>query len=157
MVTSLMRDHLSRMDAQTSAIACCEAGGYIFASPLAMDLNIRLVLIREAGKLPPPTISVPKPTSHISSSTSGILKENRIEMEKGLIPRGSSVTVVDDVLATGKTLCAVLQLLEKAGISKKNISAVAVAEFPAHHGRELLHKFGFGAVNVQSLLVFDGV
>lgn len=64
---------------------------------------------------------------------------------------------MDDVLATGRTLCAVLQLLEKAGSSNKNISMVAVAEFPAHHGRELLHKSGFGAVNIQSLLVFDGV
>ena len=78
-------------------------------------------------------------------------------MEKGLIPQGCSVTVLDNVLATGKTLCAVIQLLEKAGISKQNISVVAVAEFPAHHGIELLHKFGFNAVNVQSLLVFDGV
>lgn len=135
MVTSLLGDHLSRIDAQTSAIACCEAGGFIFASALAADLNIPLALIREAGKLPPPTISVAKPSSYISSSTSSILKQNRIEMERGLVPRNSSVMVVDDVLATGKTLCAVLQLLEKACISLKNISVVAVAEFPAHHGR----------------------
>jgi Adenine/guanine phosphoribosyltransferases and related PRPP-binding proteins len=148
---------LNRIDAQMSAIVCSEASGFIFAAALAADLNIPLALIREAGKLPPPTISVPKPTSHISSATSSIPKQNRIEIERGLIPRGSSVMVVDDVLATGKTLCAVLQLLEKAGISKKDISVVAVAEFPVHHGRGLLHKWGFGAVNIQSLLVFDGV
>jgi adenine/guanine phosphoribosyltransferase-like PRPP-binding protein len=37
-------------------------------------------------------------------------------MERDVVPRGSSVVVVDDELATGETLCAVLQLLEAAGI-----------------------------------------
>lgn len=130
---------------------------YQYVLGIARQLGgLKMALIREAGKLPPPTISVPKPTSHISSSTSSITKQNRIEIERGLIPWGSSVMVVDDVLATGRTLSAVLQLLGKAGIRKKDISVVAIAEFPAHHGRELLRKCGFGAVNIQSLLVFDG-
>jgi adenine/guanine phosphoribosyltransferase-like PRPP-binding protein len=63
---------------------------------------------------------------------------------------------VDDVLATGKTLYAVLQLLDKAGIGAEDISVMAVAEFPVHRGRELLRQRGFGRVNIQSLLVFDG-
>jgi adenine/guanine phosphoribosyltransferase-like PRPP-binding protein len=114
-------------------------------------------LIREAGKLPPPTISVTKFTSHISSSTSSDLIEKQIEMKRYLIPRGSSVVVVDDVLATGKTLFAVLQLLELAGISQKDITVLVVAEFPVHRGRALLRDLGFGAVHIRSLLVFDGV
>ena len=77
-------------------------------------------------------------------------------MDRDVVPRGASVVVVDDVLATGKTLCAVLQLLDEAGIGAEDVSVMAVAEFPVHCGRELLRRRGFGRVNIQSLLVFGG-
>lgn len=73
-----------------------------------------------------------------------------------LIPRGASVVMEDDVLATGKTLCAVLQFLDKAGIGAEDVSIMVVAKFPVHRGRELLRQRGYGGVNVQSLLVFGG-
>ncbi|KAJ5355425.1 uncharacterized protein N7496_012637 [Penicillium cataractarum] len=140
-----------------SAIACCETGGFTFASPLAEKVKKPIAFIREAGKLPPPTISVTKSTSHISASTSSSSKDKVIEMEMYSIPRGSLVVVVDDVLATGHTLCAVLELLSNAGIRPQDTVVLVVAEFPAHRGRELLYERGFGAVNIRSLLVFDGV
>jgi adenine phosphoribosyltransferase len=155
--TRLLRENLLEDWDRISAIACCETGGYIFAAPLAEHLNIPLALIRKAGKLPPPNISGTKFTSHISSSTSSDIKETQIEMKRYLIPKGSPVVVVDDVLATGKTLFAVLQLLELAGISQKDITVLVVAEFPVHRGRSLLRGLGFGAVHIRSLLVFDGV
>lgn len=64
--------------------------------------------------------------------------------------------VVDDVLASGKTLCAMFRLLGKAGIRAEDVHVLVVAEFPVHRGRELLRSSGFGRVNVQSLLVFGG-
>ncbi len=137
-------------------MACCEVGGFIYASALASRVDLPLVLIREAGKLPPPIISVIKPPSHISSLASNNSKEKRIEIERDIIPRGASVVVVDDVLSTGETLCAVLQLLDKASIGAEDISIMVVAEFPVHHGRELLRQRGFGRINIQSLLVFGG-
>ncbi|KAL6808374.1 hypothetical protein V8C40DRAFT_285718 [Trichoderma camerunense] len=137
-------------------VACCEAGGFVYASALAQQVGVPLALIREAGKLPPPTVSVNKPSSHISSSEPNNLKGKRIEMSLDLIPRGASVVVVDDVLATGRTLYAILQLLAKAGISNKDISIIIIAEFPVHRGRELLYRRGFGGISVQSLLVFGG-
>jgi adenine phosphoribosyltransferase len=152
--TSLFQSHFTGNWAQVNVIACCEASGYIYASALALRVDIPLALIREAGKLPPPTISVPRSKSHISKTNP--LKDNMIEMERYLIPSGSSVLVVDDVLATGETLCAVLRLLEMAGVRTQDISIIVVAEFPVHRGRELLRRRGFGVVNVQSLLVFDG-
>ena len=153
--TSLLQTYFTGDWAKVDVVACCEAGGFVYASALASQVNIPLALIREAGKLPPPTVSVLKSTSHISSSTSDNSKE-RIEMGRDLIPRGASVVVVDDVLATGKTLCAVLELLVKAGISAENVNIMVVSEFPVHRGRELLRQRGFGRVNVQSLLVFVG-
>ncbi|KAK1962826.1 phosphoribosyl transferase domain protein [Colletotrichum sublineola] len=154
--TSLLQSYFTGDWNEVDAVVCCEAGGFVFASALASRVNVPLALVREAGKLPPPTVSVVKSPSHISSSVSNSTGEKRIEMGQYAVPRGGTVVVVDDVLATGKTLCAVLQLLVEAGIDVEHVSFMAVAEFPIHRGRGLLRQHGFGRVNVQSLLVFDG-
>lgn len=152
---SLLQSHFTDDWAKVDVVACCEAGGFIFASALASRVNVPLALIRRAGKLPPPTVSIIKSPSNISSLASNDLK-NRYEMERDLVPRGASVVVVDDVLATGETLCAVLRLLHEAGIGAGDVSIMVVAEFPSHRGRALLRQRGFGGVNIQSLLVFAG-
>lgn len=157
--TSLLQTHFTGDWAKVDAVACCEVGGFVYASALASRVDLPLVLIREAGKLPPPIVSVIKPPSHISSLASNNSKEKWIEMERDVVPRGASVVMVDDVLSTGKTLGAVLQLLDEAGIGAEDVMIMVVAEFPAHHGRELLRQRGqrgFGRINIQSLLVFDG-
>jgi len=154
--TSLLQTYFTGDWAKVDAVACCEVGGFVYASALASRVDLPLVLIREAGKLPPPTVSVIKPPSHISSLASNNSKEKRIEMERDVVPRGASVVVVDDVLSTGETLCAVLQLLDEASIGAEDVSIMVVAEFPVHHGRELLRQRGFGRINIQSLLVFSG-
>ena len=154
--TSLLQTHFTGDWAKIGAIACCEVGGFVYATALASRLDLPLVLIREAGKLPPPTVSVTKTHSHISSLASNNSKEKRIEMERDVVPTGTSLVVVDDVLSTGETLCAVLQLLNKAGISHEDVNIMVVAEFPIHRGRELLRQRGFGGINIQSLLVFGG-
>jgi len=154
--TSLLQTHFTGDWAKVDAVACCEVGGFVYASALASRVDVPLVLIREAGKLPPPAVSVIKPPSHISSLASNNSKEKRIEMERDVVPRGASVVVVDDVLSTGETLCAVQQLLDEAGIGAEDVSIMAVAEFPVHRGRELLRQRGFGRINIQSLLVFGG-
>ncbi|KAK0708676.1 phosphoribosyl transferase domain protein [Lasiosphaeris hirsuta] len=153
---SLLQAHFTGDWAKIDAVVCCEAGGYVFASALALVVNVPLVLIREGGKLPPPTVTALKSSSHISSVPKG-LGEKNIEMGRDVMPRGASVVVVDDVLATGKTLCAVLQLLVEGGVGVEDVSVMAVAEFPVHRGRELLRRGGFGKVKVQSLLIFDGL
>ncbi|CAD6440148.1 6a518c36-a464-4d4f-966a-6cea4503f103 [Sclerotinia trifoliorum] len=156
LVTTLLQNHFSGEWTKVDRLVCCETGGYVFASPLAMMLGMPLALIRESGKLPPPTISTPKSPSHISSTGLQESKEKRFEMNQDLVSKGTSVVIVDDVLATGKTLCAVLQLLIKAGVCVEDISIMVVAEFPVHRGREMLRQQGFGAANIQSLLVFNG-
>lgn len=156
--TSLLRAHFTGDWGRVDAVVCCEAGGFVFASALAVQVDSRLVLIRKAGKLPPPTVSAVKSASHISSLSSApnISGDERIEMGRDVVPRGASVVVVEDVLATGVTLCAVLELLDKVGIGAEHVSVMAVAEFPAHRGRELLRRRGFGKVHVQSVLVCGG-
>ncbi|KAL3479396.1 hypothetical protein BJX99DRAFT_268342 [Aspergillus californicus] len=153
---SLLQTHFTGDWSKVDAIACCQAAGFIIGSGLSMQVDIPLVLIRERGKLPPPTASVLNPGSHISSVGSHDGDGKIIELEKGLLSREDSVVVLDDVLASGRTLCAVLQLLNQVGISLEKIHVIVVAEFPAHGGRGFLREQGFGRVNIQSLLVLGG-
>ncbi|KAJ5214786.1 phosphoribosyl transferase domain protein [Penicillium chermesinum] len=149
----LMKTHFVGDWTQVHRIVCCEVGSFPFASALGTTVDIPLVLIREAGKLPPPIVSVHKPKSHIASCHSS---DGRIEMDPSLIPSNTSIVIVDDVLATGRTLCATIDLLRKARVMVHDISVMVVAEFPIHRGRELLRQRGYGGIRVQSLLVFDG-
>ena len=152
--TSLLQNRYTDGWDNVGAVVCCEAGGFIFASSLAFKVDKPLALIREAGKLPPPTVSVAKASSHISSSHNFQVKS--IEIGLDVVPKGLPVVVVDDVLATGETLCAVLELLVKAGINAEHVTVMTIVEFPYHRGRFLLHERGFGRVKVQSLLVYGG-
>ncbi|KAF5569479.1 higher eukaryotic phosphomevalonate kinase [Fusarium phyllophilum] len=60
------------------------------------------------------------------------------EIDASTIRKGNKVVVVDDVLATGETLLAVLELLLKVGLRPEDISVMVVAEFPFHSGRQRL-------------------
>ncbi|KAK0753678.1 hypothetical protein B0T18DRAFT_477042 [Schizothecium vesticola] len=153
--TSLLRSHFAGNWAEVEVVVGCEAGGFVYASALAGLVNVRLALVRQAGKLPPPTFSVERFSSHISSMAFRDTTQ-RIEIERDVIPRGAFVLVVDDVLATGQTLLAVLRLLDKAGVGAESVAVLVVAEFPFHQGRKLLRQHGFGRVSVQNLLVFGG-
>jgi orotate phosphoribosyltransferase len=112
--------------------------------------------LREAGKLPPPTFSAVKSQSHVSSLINSNPNHKRVEIERSAVPKNGSIVVVDDTLATGETLCAVLQALKVAGVAVENVSVLVVAEFLIYCGRELLCRHGFAGVNVRSLLLFDG-
>ncbi|OAL46964.1 hypothetical protein IQ07DRAFT_145620 [Pyrenochaeta sp. DS3sAY3a] len=154
--TNLLQDSFPGAWTDVKAVACCEAGGFPFAAPLADRHQLQMILIRGQGKLPPPTKSVPRTASHVSSQTPDDVKEKRLEMEISAVPENGSVVVVDDVLASGETLCAVLQLLRETGVDSKRVTILVVAEFPIHRGRQLLLERGFGAVDVRSLLTFEG-
>ncbi|KAI1308512.1 phosphoribosyl transferase domain protein [Xylaria venustula] len=154
--TGLLRDLFKDDWNKVGAVVCCETGGFIYASALSLMVEVPLALVREAGKLPPPTVSVIKSPSHISAASENV-QEKRIEIGQHVVPKSRPVVVFDDVLATSATLCAVLQLLVKAGVCVEDITVIALAEFPVHRGRFLLRERGYGKVKVQSLLVYGGV
>ncbi|KAI8941466.1 hypothetical protein NX059_002685 [Plenodomus lindquistii] len=154
--TSLLQSHFVGDWSTVTAIACCEVGGIVFASPLSLKVDIPLMLIREAGKLPPPTVSAVKFQSHVSSLICSKPNQKRVEIERSAVPKNGSIVVIDDTLATGETLCAILQALRAAGVALESVSVLIVAEFPIHRGRALLCKRGFSSVKVRSLLLFNG-
>ncbi|KAK6217816.1 hypothetical protein LQW54_003104 [Pestalotiopsis sp. IQ-011] len=81
--TSLLHTQFSGDWTKIDRIVCCEAGGFVFASALAARVDVPLLLIREAAKLPPPTVSVAKSSSNISSASElGEPAAKRVEMDR---------------------------------------------------------------------------
>ncbi|NUQ63525.1 MAG: adenine phosphoribosyltransferase [Pirellulales bacterium] len=93
-------------DRKVDVVAAAEARGFLFASPLALELRAALVPIRKAGKLPYKTLSH---TYQLEYGT------DTLQIHVDAIPPGSNVLVVDDLLATGGTVEACCRLVEKAG------------------------------------------
>jgi adenine phosphoribosyltransferase len=87
-------------------VAAAEARGFLFAAPLALELNAALVPVRKPGKLPYKTLSL---TYQLEYGT------DTLEIHADAIPAGARVLVVDDLLATGGTVEACCRLVEKAG------------------------------------------
>ncbi|QPC70887.1 hypothetical protein HYE68_001639 [Fusarium pseudograminearum] len=152
---SLFKQHFAGDWRKIDVIVSCDVGGHIFAASLAPEVNVHSILVRPPGKLPPPTISVEKSPSHVSSHVNGVKVEGN-EMRADTLRKGARVLVIDDVLATGNTLLSMLKLLNRAGIEMEDTSVMVVAEFPIHRGRQKLRQGGFGRIGIQSLLVFDG-
>lgn len=87
-------------------VAAIESRGYIFGAPLAYKLGAGLVIIRKPGKLP---AAVEKIEYDLEYGT------DALEIHKDAVEAGKRVLVIDDLLATGGTVCAACKLLEKVG------------------------------------------
>lgn len=83
-----------------------ESRGFVFGAPVAFVLNRGFVPIRKSGKLPAEKISVSYTLEYGS---------NVIEMHADGIRAGQRVLIVDDLLATGGTCRAAIDLVERAG------------------------------------------
>lgn len=90
---------------QFDVVAGLEARGFLLATAAAYATGTGLVPVRKAGKLPQPAVTIDY-TLEYGTAT--------IEMHADLEP-GTRVLVIDDVLATGGTLAATLDMLEQLG------------------------------------------
>ena len=93
-------------DTPIDAIAAAEARGFLFAAPLALALKKPLVPLRKPGKLPYRTYSLKYELEY---------GEAELHMHEDGIGPGDKVLMLDDVLATGGTMAAGCQLIERAG------------------------------------------
>ncbi|MFO0867227.1 MAG: adenine phosphoribosyltransferase [Gemmataceae bacterium] len=112
------------------AIAAAEARGFLFAAPLAVALNKPLVPLRKPGKLPYRTHSFQYDLEYGSA-------ELHVHIDG--FKEGDRVLMIDDLLATGGTMRAGCQLVEKAGAIVDSC-AVAV-ELAFLKGREHLKPY----------------
>ena len=114
-------------DTQFDAIVGLESRGFLFGLPMAYNLHKAFIPVRKRGKLP-------RETAHISYDLEYGSAE--IEVHKEDITPGMRVVVVDDLIATGGTLEAAVQLLE--GLGAKVVKVVCLLELKGLHGRDRL-------------------
>lgn len=100
-------------DMNYDVIACPEARGFVLGAPLAYATGKGLVLLRKPGKLPGETVS------HSYDLEYGT---DALEVHAGAIQPGQRVLVVDDVLATGGTVVAAVELVKKSGAQVAGIA-----------------------------------
>ena len=115
---------------ELDAIVAVESRGFLFGAPLACRLAKPFVPVRKQGKLPSETVSVEYSLEYGS---------NVMEMHLEDISRGDRALILDDVLATGGTLAAAAQLVEKAGGEVAGIGLVI--ELEALQGRKALEGY----------------
>ena len=115
---------------QIDVIVGIEARGFIFASALAYKLGIGVVIVRKPGKLPYKTHAV---TYELEYGT------DSLEIHQDAIKPGQNVLIVDDVLATGGTVKAVADLLQKFDATLAGIAFLAELAFL--NGREKLQEY----------------
>jgi adenine phosphoribosyltransferase len=138
---SAVTDHFAEFARPATSIAGIEARGFIFASALANKMKTGFVPIRKAGKLP-----------HTVFSQSYGLEYGTdiLEIHVDAIPFAGEVLLIDDVLATGGTLDAAIQLVNRAGGSVYQI--LALLEIAALDGRARLAE-KYPQIPVHSLVV----
>lgn len=88
------------------AVAGLESRGFILAAPLATTLEVGMLTVRKAGKLPGPVIGVEYSLEYGSA---------KVELRPETVAPGDRVLIIDDVLATGGTARAAIELVEQAG------------------------------------------
>jgi adenine phosphoribosyltransferase len=109
------------------AVISNEARGFIIGGALAYELGVGFVPIRKKGKLPSKVVDLTYDKEYESDT---------IEIHEDSIARGQKVLLIDDLLATGGTIKASAELVEKLGGEVAGIGFLIELEYL--HGREYL-------------------
>ncbi len=117
-----------------------ESRGFIFGMPVAYNLHKPFIPVRKKGKLPCETISKEHALEYGTAT---------IEMHKDSIKPGQKVVVIDDLIATGGTIEAAIQLIEELG--GEVVKVVFLMELAGLKGREKLAKY-----DVDSVICYEG-
>ena len=91
-------------DLKVDKVIGIESRGFIFGAPIAFNLGVGFVPVRKLGKLPADTVVAEYDLEYGS---------NTVEMHRDAITAGERVVVVDDLLATGGTTRATIDLVEQ--------------------------------------------
>jgi adenine phosphoribosyltransferase len=119
-----------------------EARGFIFGTAIAYQLGLGFVPMRKPGKLPGETIGRDFDLEY---------GRDRIELHVDAIKAGQRVLLVDDLIATGGTAEAAVELLRE--VRAEVIECAFVIALPELGGRDRLEKLG---CKVHALCEFDG-
>jgi adenine phosphoribosyltransferase len=117
-----------------------ESRGFIFGVPLAYNLNKAFIPIRKKGKLPCETISMDYDLEYGKAT---------IEIHKDAIKPGQKVVIVDDLIATGGTIEAIVKLIEMLG--GEVVKIIFLIELKGLNGRDKLDGY-----QVDSVIAYEG-
>jgi adenine phosphoribosyltransferase len=123
-------------------VAGIEARGFILGGAVAHQLSAGFVPVRKKGKLPHKTVSVEYALEY------GV---DVMEMHLDAVVAGEKVMLVDDLIATGGTAGAAIELLRLCGAEV--VAATFVVDLPELGGADKIRAMG---VPVSSLVAFDG-
>lgn len=117
-----------------------ESRGFIFGVPVAYNMHKAFVPVRKKGKLPCETIEASYDLEYGSAT---------IEMHKDSIKPGQKVVIIDDLIATGGTIEAIVKLVEQLG--GEVVKIVFLMELAGLEGRKKLGKY-----SVDSVITYEG-
>ena len=117
-----------------------ESRGFIFGVPIAYSLHKGFVPVRKKGKLPLEVVSREYDLEYGSSV---------VAMHKDSIKPGQKVVIVDDLIATGGTIEASIQIIEELG--GEVVKVVFLMELSGLKGRERLKSY-----DVDSVIIYEG-
>jgi adenine phosphoribosyltransferase len=123
---------------QPEVVIGMESRGFIFAAPIAYLLDAGFVPVRKLGKLPGQVISTEYDLEYGT---------NTLELHNDGIERGQRVLIVDDLLATGGTVSATIELVKR--LEGEVVAVAFLVELTALSGRDRL-----GGYDVVSLIKF---
>ncbi len=126
-------------DMDIDKVVGIDARGFIFGAVLAYKMNVGFVPVRKKGKLPHKTISAEYTLEYGT---------NTVEMHEDAIEKGEKVLIVDDLMATGGTMAAAIELVEKVG--GDIVECAFVVELPDLKGKEKIKH------NIYTLTEFEG-
>lgn len=126
-----MRDEMVNLykDKGITKIVGIESRGFIIAPAVAMELGVGFVPIRKPGKLPAETVEISYQKEY------GV---DTIQMHKDALCADDVVLLHDDLLATGGTMAAAIELVKKFGVKKVYVNFLIELDFL--NGRQLLEK-----------------
>jgi adenine phosphoribosyltransferase len=142
----LFRDAISLMvepfrDANVDVVVAMESRGFIFGAPIALELGAGFVPIRKLGKLPAEKVTREYTLEYAN---------NTLEMHSDGVRPGQRVLLVDDLLATGGTVAASLDIVRELGATP--VAVEVLVELPALGGRERLRRYD---VDVVSFITYE--
>ena len=109
------------------AVVGAEARGFIFGAALAYAMGLPFVPVRKKGKLPGKTISADFELEYGTDT---------VEIHTDALEKGDRVVIIDDLLATGGTVAAIVALVRSLGAEIVEIAFLV--ELPPLKGREKL-------------------
>ena len=126
-----MRDEMVNLykNKGITKIVGIESRGFIIAPAVAMELGVGFVPIRKPGKLPAETVEISYQQEY------GV---DTIQIHKDALSVDDVVLLHDDLLATGGTMAAAIELVRKFGVKKVYVNFLIELDFL--NGRELLEK-----------------